>query len=67
VLAAHFDAKIARLEPDAAARIILRAVARNAPRALVGYDAKLFDILVRVLGARYQRLVADIMRPARER
>jgi hypothetical protein len=30
----------------------------NAPRALVGLDAKVIDVLVRLVGARYQRLLA---------
>jgi NAD(P)-dependent dehydrogenase (short-subunit alcohol dehydrogenase family) len=56
--AAHFDAKLARLSPDAAASAILRAVARNRPRAVIGLDAKLLDLLVRITGPGYQRLVA---------
>ena len=40
-----------------AARQILAAVRRNARRVLVGPDAKFFDALVRLMGARYQALV----------
>jgi hypothetical protein len=57
-LAAIFDQKLARLSPDSAARSILRAVAGNRPRAVVGIDAKILDLLVRVTGPGYQRLLA---------
>lgn len=61
-LAEFFDAKLARTSPEAAARSILRAVTGNRPRALVGLDAKLLDLFVRVAGAGYQRVVASSMR-----
>jgi NAD(P)-dependent dehydrogenase (short-subunit alcohol dehydrogenase family) len=57
-LADFFDRKLAKTSADAAAKAILRAVSLNAPRAVVGWDAKLLDLLVRLLGARYQRLVS---------
>ncbi|PZS20185.1 MAG: acetoin dehydrogenase [Pseudonocardiales bacterium] len=57
-LAEVFDTKLAKMSPEAAARSILRAVTTNRPRAVVGLDAKLLDLLVRLLGSRYQRLVA---------
>jgi NAD(P)-dependent dehydrogenase (short-subunit alcohol dehydrogenase family) len=57
-LAAVFDQKLARMSPESAANSILRAVTANKPRAVVGIDAKILDILVRVVGARYQRVVA---------
>jgi hypothetical protein len=60
--AEHFDTKLARISPDAAAGSILRAVARNRPRAVVGLDAKLLDLFVRVTGSGYQRLVALAVR-----
>ena len=56
-LAARFD-KIAFLTPEKAAAIILRGVERGRARILVGVDAHLVDALQRVLGARYQRLMA---------
>jgi NAD(P)-dependent dehydrogenase (short-subunit alcohol dehydrogenase family) len=58
VLARFFDEKLAKTSADAAARSILRAVTRNRPRALVGLDAKVLDVLIRILGSRYQRLLA---------
>jgi hypothetical protein len=57
-LAALFETKLARVSADSAARSILRAVAGNRPRAIVGLDAKLLDLFVRVTGSGYQRVVA---------
>jgi NAD(P)-dependent dehydrogenase (short-subunit alcohol dehydrogenase family) len=67
-LANFFDTKLAKTSPDSAARQILRGVARNRPRVLVGLDAMLLDKVVRVLGAGYQRLgvrIAGRVMPAR--
>jgi len=58
-LAAFFDKKLAKTSPESAAKTILRGVAGNRPRVLVGLDAKALDLLVRVVGARYQRIVAS--------
>jgi NADP-dependent 3-hydroxy acid dehydrogenase YdfG len=57
-----FDSKLAKTSAESAARTILRAVAANRPRVLVGLDAKLLDLLVRTVGARYQRLFATMAR-----
>jgi NADP-dependent 3-hydroxy acid dehydrogenase YdfG len=57
-LAEFFDRKLARTSPESAARTILRAVIGNRPRSVVGLDAKALDLLVRVAGPAYQRLVA---------
>jgi NAD(P)-dependent dehydrogenase (short-subunit alcohol dehydrogenase family) len=57
-LAAFFDDKLAKTSPEAAAKSILRAVAGNRPRAVVGLDAKVLDLIVRITGPGYQRLVA---------
>lgn len=54
--AAVFDKYLAITSPEAAARIILTAVRKKKPRVLVGPDAKVLDLLVRVMGARYQEL-----------
>jgi NAD(P)-dependent dehydrogenase (short-subunit alcohol dehydrogenase family) len=54
-----FD-KIAITSPQRAAKIILRAVARNKARALPGPDAKLFDLIVRATGSGYMRLFAPM-------
>jgi NAD(P)-dependent dehydrogenase (short-subunit alcohol dehydrogenase family) len=57
-LARFFDSKLARTSAQSAARSILRAVTANRPRAVVGFDAKILDVLVRLVGPRYQRIVA---------
>jgi hypothetical protein len=57
-LAEFFDAKLAKTSAEDAAKVIRRAVIGNRPRAVVGWDAKLLDVLVRITGPGYQRLVA---------
>ncbi|HEY2165859.1 MAG TPA: SDR family NAD(P)-dependent oxidoreductase [Jatrophihabitantaceae bacterium] len=57
-LAQLFDKKLARTSAKSAARIILRAVRNDRARVLVGFDAKALDLLVRLLGSGYQRLVS---------
>jgi NAD(P)-dependent dehydrogenase (short-subunit alcohol dehydrogenase family) len=59
-LASFFDQKLARVSPESAAKSILRAVIGNRPRAVVGWDAKFLDVLVRITGPGYQRIVALI-------
>lgn len=56
-LAEFFDAKLAKTSPESAAKSILRAVIGNRPRAVVGLDAKILDVAVRILGPAYQRLL----------
>lgn len=59
-LAKHFDKKLASTSAQKAARIILDGVRRNKARVLVGPDAKALDVLTRVTGSGYQRLVAAV-------
>jgi short-subunit dehydrogenase len=55
----EFD-KLARTTPEKAARQILKAVERNRRRALIGPDAKVFDLISRLPAGVYQRLlIAD--------
>jgi butyryl-CoA dehydrogenase len=55
----EFD-QLARTTPERAARQILRAVERNRRRALIGPDAKVFDLVSRLPAGLYQRLlIAD--------
>ena len=52
--------RVARTSPEKAARQIVRAVERNRRRALIGPDAKVFDLVSRLPAGLYQRLlVAD--------
>jgi short-subunit dehydrogenase len=57
-----YNEKVLRMSPDRAAEIILRGVQRNRPRVLVGNDAKVIDLLVRILPATYPRGMAAAMR-----
>jgi hypothetical protein len=64
-LSSMFDKKLAKTSAEDAAATIVRAITGNRPRAVVGTDAKFLDLVVRVLGPRYQRLiVAGINRMA---
>jgi NADP-dependent 3-hydroxy acid dehydrogenase YdfG len=60
-LVSTFD-KIARTSPERVARIVLRAVEKNKARVLPGADAKLYDVLVRVTGAGYMRVLLPLHR-----
>lgn len=53
---AEFE-RVARITPEAAARIILAGVRRDARRILVGRDARVVSGLQRLFPASYQRLV----------
>ncbi len=56
-MAKMFDKRLARTTPKRAAEIILEAVRKNKARVLVGADAKALDMLVRLTGSGYQRIV----------
>ncbi len=57
-----FSTRMARTSADDAAATILRGVRRGKPRVLIGADAHLFDVAVRILGPGYQRLFAAASR-----
>ena len=60
--AQHFDTKLARTTPERAAQVIVEGVLAGKPRVVVGADAKLLDAFVRIVGPRYQRVVAKASR-----
>ncbi len=60
-LTESFDKKLARTSPEKAARIILDGVRKNRARVLVGPDAKVLDLIVRVSGSGYQRFFSSVM------
>lgn len=60
-LAKLFD-KLARTSPERAAQIILDAVRKKRARVLVGTDAKILDVVVRLTGSGYQRLFSTVTR-----
>ena len=63
-LAEWFDTKMARTSPERAAQIILEGVAENKARVLVGTDAKILDIFVRVTGPGYHKALVALARRA---
>jgi NADP-dependent 3-hydroxy acid dehydrogenase YdfG len=57
---AFFDQRLAHTSPERAARTIMRAAERGRARVLVGADAHVLDILVRLAGPAYQRVGAAL-------
>lgn len=53
-----FDKHLARTSPEKAAQVILDGLLAGRARVLVGTDAKVLDLLQRLTGSGYQRLVA---------
>ncbi|OBG71443.1 acetoin dehydrogenase [Mycobacterium sp. E1715] len=60
-LASLFDKRLAKTSPQRAAQIILEAVRKKRARVLVGTDAKVLDVMVRVAGPYYQQLFGPVM------
>jgi NADP-dependent 3-hydroxy acid dehydrogenase YdfG len=56
-----FDRRLASTTPQRAAEIILKAVRKNKARVLVGQDAVVLDLIVRITGSGYQRLFAPVL------
>jgi short-subunit dehydrogenase len=56
--ASLFDERLARMTPERAAEIIVNAVLKNRARVLVGVDAHAVHHLAKLLGSRYQDVVA---------
>lgn len=50
--------KVARTSAAGAARVIIRGVERNSPRVFVGADAHVLNVVHRLLGVRYQSVLA---------
>ena len=61
-VAEFFDTKLAKTTAEQAADVILAGMLAKKPRILVGTDAKLLDGWVRLVGPRYQRVVAGLSR-----
>jgi len=60
-VAATFD-DLARMSPERAAAIIVKAVLTNKPRQLVGLDAHVLHNFARLVGGRYQDVVVRVGR-----
>jgi short-subunit dehydrogenase len=56
--AEFFDKHMAIHTPEMAADKILNAVAKGRARVVVGWEAKALDVLARIIGPRYQRIIA---------
>ena len=56
-LVSRYDKRAWTTSPERAAQVILRAVRRDQPRILIGPDTKILDLLVRLTGSAYQRVV----------
>jgi short-subunit dehydrogenase len=54
--------KLARTTPEAAAQRIVRGIERNDPRILIGWDARLLDVLQRLRPATYWRVLARVFK-----
>ncbi len=54
-----FDQKLARMTPERAAEIILKGVEADKARVLVGVDAHAVHHVAKLMGSRYQDLVAN--------
>lgn len=59
-VAKFFDAKLAKTTPDQAAKTILKGVEKGKGRVLIGSDAVALDLLQRITGSKYQRIVATV-------
>ncbi|CAJ1495332.1 SDR family oxidoreductase [[Mycobacterium] kokjensenii] len=57
-LADFFDRRLASTSAEKAAQVILEGVSKKRDRVLIGNDARALDLLVRILGSKYQRLFA---------
>jgi NADP-dependent 3-hydroxy acid dehydrogenase YdfG len=56
-----FDKKLTMTTPERAAQIILDAVRKDRARVLVGPDAKVLDLIVRITGSGYQKLFSTVV------
>ena len=56
-----FDKRLASTTPQRAAEITLEAVRKNKARVLVGQDAVVLDLIVRITGSGYQRLFSPVV------
>ena len=58
VLADFYDKYLLAHSPEMAARTIVNAVAKGRARTVIGWEAKAADVLARIMGSSYQRIVA---------
>jgi NADP-dependent 3-hydroxy acid dehydrogenase YdfG len=56
--AEFFDKRLALHTPEMAARTILDGVRKGNARVVIGWEAKALDVLARIIGSSYQRVIA---------
>jgi NAD(P)-dependent dehydrogenase (short-subunit alcohol dehydrogenase family) len=57
-----FEKRLANTTPQRAAEVILDGVRKNKARVLIGQDAVVLDLIVRITGGGYQRLFSPVIR-----
>ncbi|MGB8789957.1 MAG: SDR family NAD(P)-dependent oxidoreductase [Mycobacterium sp.] len=60
-LAEFFDKRLAIHTPEMAAETIINGVRDGRARVVVGWEAKALDALARIIGPRYQRIIATLV------
>ncbi len=60
-LVKNFEKRLWSTSPEKAAQVILDGVRKNRVRILIGPDTRIFDVLARITGPRYQRLVPRVL------
>lgn len=60
-LAENFE-RLAKTSPEKAAKVILRGIRKNKAKILVGTDARIIDLLPRLLGSGYQHVITASMK-----
>ena len=56
--AEFFDKRLALHSPEMAAETIIDGVCKGRPRVVIGWEAKALDVLARIIGPSYQRIIA---------
>jgi short-subunit dehydrogenase len=56
--AEFFDKRLAIHSPEMAAETIIDGVRKGRARVVIGWEAKALDVLARVIGPSYQRIIA---------
>ncbi len=56
--AQFFDKRLALHTPEMAAKTILDGVHKGSARVVIGWEAKALDVLARIIGSSYQRVIA---------
>jgi hypothetical protein len=57
--AEFFDTRLALHSPVMAAQTIVNGVRKGRARVVIGWEAKALDVLARLTGAGYQRIIAS--------